>query len=109
MAKAKARFVIRHVPTRTVTETIYKRVKNEHGERTTLLVEEVTRTVKNSFFVQFPAGHSLWFETEAAMRAAGVSEDRIEDDNDDDIDINHLIDGKRATGMEQLIDASMGD
>lgn len=108
MAK-KARFVIRPVPTRTVTETLYKRVKNEHGDGSTLLAETVTRVVKNSFFVQFPAGHSLWFETEAAMNAAGIREDRAEDaDDDDDIDISHLIDGKRATGMEQLINDSLG-
>lgn len=74
MAVSK-KFQIEVVKDRAVTSRIYTVGEaGAKGKHTSLVGKEVTRIIPESFYVYFPGGHSVWFETREKMAAAGILE-----------------------------------
>lgn len=99
MANVK-RHQIEIVRDRTITETIYDVAKGDKHESRVLTSTKVERVVPVSYNVYFPGGHSVWFEDEATMRAAGVmlGNDVLVDtetgepiNNEDEMDLKTLV------------------
>lgn len=80
MSNLSPKFEIVTLKDRVVNRTVYKKEAVAGEEKKFQLVPyKYTETVAESFMVYFPGKHSVWFETRAAMAAAGVALDDTEE------------------------------
>jgi len=100
MARSAPRFQVKIVKNRKITETILTKNPEFDKDGVHFLRETRDRVIPESYLVFFPAGHSVWFETRAALEAAGVNDNA---QFEIDLDTGLPMEKERVVDLEALV------